>query len=192
MIKHFRFSYHNLSGRFAVAVEGEIFRLQQIAGAAPHFKVLLPVLATMPDVVKQANGCAMRRQNPYAVEMRKGMSGAVNYVLKERRDDSLLNYPTRARLHISMYDKLNQDVELWLGDLVAILAHMIESGDFSSNDTPVLVEEVPTSTPPKWTEPRARLLTILDDGSISYDDLDGVEITPEMPVYLADIEQYLN
>lgn len=77
------------------------------------------------DVWDRAAKLHEGRVNPHFVQHRVGMSGAEDFILRFVRSREWSDYPVAARLHISMYDKLNQNVgAMWLGDLFALMAEI--------------------------------------------------------------------
>lgn len=177
-------------GRVAVKYgEDEKFIFASINGAAPPVWVLGMVLTANPEIIEASNDASMRRQNGYAIVYRVGMSGARDFRLLERRDDDLLDYPTRAHLHVSMYGKLNEGVRMWQGDLVPIIADMIENhGELFVVPTGGYILEQPTrSGEINWMKPASKLLAVTGTGQLSWDNnTDGAEttITEDMPLWL--------
>jgi hypothetical protein len=120
-------------GRFAVAIDGDMFVLSHLCGPAPRPGHMALAIEAWPALQAAANTAAATRQNPYAVERRHGMSGAEDYRLRECRDVVTGDFPVRATIHVSMYGKLNQGVRLWLGDLAPLccdlfLNHPVQEG----------------------------------------------------------------
>lgn len=128
-IKHF---VTESNGRFAVAIDVDMFVLSHLAGPAPRPGHLALAIEAWPALQAAANTAAATRQNPYAVERRHGMSGAVDYRLRECRSLVSGNSPVRATVHVSMYGKLNQGIRVWLGDLAPLCWYMF--GDYPFQD----------------------------------------------------------
>lgn len=122
MLKHFGYITTQGRGRLAVALHGDRITIKHLAGYAPPAQVLPSVLALLPEVLDAANAAATTRRNGYAVQIRNGMSGSRDYMLRECRDADLGDFPIRARIHVSMYGKLNEAVSMWIGDLPPLLA----------------------------------------------------------------------
>jgi len=123
-IRHYVWRDGVRHGRVAVGVvRNGGFRFVQIAGAAPTPEVLWRVLQDMPELMETAE--AVRQENPHpnrvGVQLRHGMSGCTDILLREERDIELCDYPVVARLHVSMAGKLNQDIKFWLGYLPSML-----------------------------------------------------------------------
>jgi hypothetical protein len=116
-IKHF---ITNDGGRFAVAVDGDMVVVEHLSGTAPRPGHLYLVIESWPQLQEAANAAAATRRNMYAVERKHGMSGAVDYRLRECRTPETANFPIRASVHVSMYGKLNQGLRVWLGDLAPL------------------------------------------------------------------------
>lgn len=175
-------------GRVAVKYgEDEKFIFASINGAAAPVWVLGMVLSANPEIVEASNDATMRRQNDYAIVSRTGMSGARDFRLIERRDDDLLDYPTRAHLHVSMYGKLNEGVRMWQGDLVPVIADMIENHEelFVVPTGGYILEQPTRSGEINWMKPASKLLAITDVGQLSWDNTDGAAtVTAEMPLWL--------
>ena len=192
MIKHYVFSTistNNMSerGRVAVSLSNDEFRFAQVSGPAPRAWVLGAVIAADESLVETANAAALRRRHDYAVTVHHGMSGSRDFRLIERRNDDLLDYPTTAQIHVSMYNKLNAGVKCWVGDLPALVAAMMDD-DPTLFDVPDDgdIKEVPTRKGLDWRRPATELLAILDEGGIAYyDRTEGVgTITADMPLWL--------
>lgn len=184
MIKHFGYLTTDGRGRLAVALHGDRITVKHIAGFAPPAQMLPSVLALLPDVLDAANAAARTRRNGYAVQVRHGMSGSRDYMLRECRDADLGDYPIRARLHVSMYGKLNEAVSMWVGDLPPLLAALVSGfvGEVIFN----LWEEDITRIATEWryTSPVIRLDP---DGGLIFDESLEAEQEPEYdgPVILA-------
>ena len=189
MIKHFNFFEQDARGRVAVSIDdNDKFTLTSLSGKAPPAWVLLAAVAALGDKqIELINHAALHRRNEYAVERRVGMSGSVDYRLIERRNDALLDYPTSARLHVSMYGKLNSGVRCWIGDLPILTAALIDAG--ISIPDPSYFEEAPTRSGLDWQAPVSILLTTDDNGNLSYDavPMPVAEITEEMPYLLGEV-----
>lgn len=132
-------------GRVACGVDCEgRFRFAQIAGQAPRPGVLYSILES-PDfgfVQEQAEILdRSARVHRAGVEVRRGMSGCIDLLLREERDVVLCDYPIVARIHISMFGKINEPLKFWLGDLPRLLRRM--RLEFQEDLYAVSVEEVP-------------------------------------------------
>ena len=127
-------------GRFAVGIENNTFVMAHLTGTAPQPGHLYLAIETWPELQAAANEAAATRRNPYAVERREGMSGAVDYRLRECRDPSTGNYPVRATVHVSMYGKINQGIRIWLGDLAPLCWSMFVNHPFRDGQTVAEVE----------------------------------------------------
>ena len=133
IVKHFEWERDDReqSGRIAVAV-GQRFRLKRLEGNAPPVGIIPMVIAAMGEsAVRIINDAHNRRRNRYAVEVRQGRSGCRDYLLREERDLAMKDHPIRCGLHVSMYHKLNQDVDVWAGDVLPLLISMKEEGEFN-------------------------------------------------------------
>lgn len=153
MIKHYEWRQIDSDGkpvahgRVAVGVDGEDrFRFAQIAGQAPVPEVLYKALAEMPELLERAWTLDKTRVNRAGVQVRVGMSGCVDILLREERDIELCDYPIKARLHVSMAEKINRPLKFWLGDLPRLLEVLKHGCPVESTDFPVYIEEVPLFT----------------------------------------------
>lgn len=187
MIKHYVFSTNSERGRVAVSLDNEEFRFAPVSGPAPRAWVLGAVIAADESLVETANAAALRRRHDYAAAVHHGMSGSRDFRLIERRNDDLADYPTAARIHVSMYGKLNAGVKCWVGDLPPLVAAMMDDDPtlFAVPDDGA-IKEVPTRKGLDWKRPATELLAILDEGGIAYDRTEGVgTITADMPLWLS-------
>ena len=118
MIKHYNFETENLRGRFAVAIaeEDDRFILQQIAGQAPPVEVLYRICQFNPEILDRGLEASRSRKHRFMVESYEPGGDRATYTLRYRRDTRIADYPYGGRLHISMNGKLNQDVDMWIGD----------------------------------------------------------------------------
>jgi len=143
MIKHFFWDSHENSGRIALRATDQRFVVKRLAGNAPPAGIVWKLLhETEREFLEQANEQHRCRKHRYAVEKRVGMSGCINFLLREERDVELDDFPITARLHVSMYGKLNEDVSMWPGDLIPILtcrAHVAipEDGEITLEEATV-------------------------------------------------------
>jgi hypothetical protein len=117
-----------IHGLIAVKVEYDQLSLKSLAGPDMPVKMLLPLLnATLPEGwLKEAERLHQSRRNPWLVRTRTGMSGCREYFLYSLRDETFLDQPRVASLHVSMYGKLNEGLRLWMGDLPPILAAVLQ------------------------------------------------------------------
>jgi hypothetical protein len=129
-------------------------------GKCPTPGHLYKALAKCPEVIAAMNAAITSRKNPFSLQIRQGMSGCTDYLLREHRDEAWCDYPVRARLHVSMYGKLNEPFSMWIGDF----AHLIEAAieDYMPDDlaapewSELRVEEAPIYQPPP--QPATRLV----------------------------------
>ncbi len=133
MKKHFYWysETSDLQGRIAVAINFDELRIEQLAGNAMPVKMLPDLLAeALGEGIESANALNRGRKNPHTVERRIGMSGCRDYMLRVLLDAEINNAPIKARIHVSMYDKINEPIRIWLGDLPPIFAAMVEKDEF--------------------------------------------------------------
>jgi hypothetical protein len=164
-VKHFVWTNRDgESGRIAVKTTASRFELRQLAGSAPRPEVLFAVLEQMPETVEAANELHESRQDPWRVDVRVGMSGCRDYLLRHLRSKQLRDLPIGSGLHISMYGKLNDDVNIWLRDLTPLLITMLEHGE-GEGESRGDIEEVPLPSLEglEWREPHLEL-DILSNG----------------------------
>lgn len=91
--------------------------------------LLLPVLneALGDGWIDKAEKLHRHRDHPWKIEVHKGLSGACDYRLRVLENEDWLYMPVKARLHVSMYSKLNEGLRsVWLGDLAPLLASFLE------------------------------------------------------------------
>lgn len=151
-------------GRIAVSAECDRFVLKRLAGKAPPPAVLLAVWADLgPEFGERCGHYARTRKNPYIVQTRTGMSGCMDVLVRELRNLALRDMPIIGGLHISMTDKLNEDVSLWLGDIPAIWDELRDMYDVDD----VHIYEVPLPRVEDWNWRVAR------DGEIREYDIRG-------------------
>jgi len=125
MKKHYKFNSEDGRGRFAVAItENGDFILRQIAGKAPPVTALFSVVKKNPKILEKGYIASANRENPFFVEKHEGMSGCATYMLRFERDAAIADYPIGGSLHVSMYGKLNEGINMWIGDLYEILNHI--------------------------------------------------------------------
>lgn len=186
--KHFQWNKYgeeHSSGRIVVAVTlGGALRIEQLAGQAMPARFLPDLLAVALDdeIVVEANAAHASRKNPHAVEVRRGMSGCVDYLLRSLRDDQMNDAPIAARIHVSMYGKLNESISIWLGDLPPLYHAMSESGEFfvdedeveSNGDMIWEVKEVPQYEG-EWNYSPSERIVIGEDGMRSRADDNATE-----------------
>ena len=163
MIKHFNWSLEGYGrGRVAISIDEQtnILTLAQIAGNAPP--AALAAWGNLINAFELGEGeesalqlaaqLHAERVNRFAVERRVGMSGAVDYRLIVEKNAALADYPTVAVLHISMADKLNGGIKMWLGDFYPIYQQWLAdnaygdglSGYTAEEGEALVIEEAPT------------------------------------------------
>jgi hypothetical protein len=127
-MKHVVFNYRDTnsynpedynSGRVAVGVTGARLIVKRLAGNPPMIQILPHILdLALPEGWKDSfEEEHQNRKYPWLVE-RRGYS----YLLRYLRDKGTYDCPVGGRLHVSMEDKLNQDLDLWVGDVNPLLA----------------------------------------------------------------------
>lgn len=130
-VKHFEYykeSYLNggdvRRGRVAVSVTDEKVKIKHLCGPAPEFHpamLIEMVEAVQPDFFAIAKKQNLSRKYTYGVQTRQGMSGCLDWILRIRRDDELKDYPVAARLHVSMYGSMNEDINMWPDDFALLV-----------------------------------------------------------------------
>jgi len=117
-----------LYGRVAVKVDDLRVQIRSISGPDLPAKLLFPVLnAALPEGWIEAAETAHRsRSCPWCVYVYRGMSGCENYELYSLQSAEFMNQKLSASIHVSMYGKLNQGLNCWLGDLPPLLARLVE------------------------------------------------------------------
>jgi len=117
------------NGRIAVRVAGDRFQLAHLAGEAPPAGVLRLIWGEVPDLAAEGKAASEKRSLPFVVRERVGMSGCRDVILRIQRNEGLRDYPIMAGLHVSMAGKLNEGVEMWIGDLREIIPYVPIPGD---------------------------------------------------------------
>jgi len=135
VLKHVFWSYRfqeeeYLHGLIAVKMDNDRDWLEVIAlaGHAMPANLLLPVLdAALPSGwVDAAEARHQSRVYPWRIYRRDGMSGCSDYNLYSLQNVEFINQPRVAKLHVSMYGKLNEGLRCWLGDLPPLLAALVQ------------------------------------------------------------------
>ncbi len=124
-IRHFSYRTDTASGRVAVAINDDRVTIQTIAGQALPANLLPHLLDAMgQEFVGDCRAATYRRVNPFALQVRHGMSGCTDILLRTCRNAALADYPIAAKLHVSMYGKLNRGLSCWLGDLLYLAGRL--------------------------------------------------------------------
>jgi len=171
-------------GRIAVALVGGKLTVKQLAGKAPPPSILPIVLSEFlsDEELSEINNGFYCAVEPMNVEVRRGMSGCRDYVVRRLVDHDLLDAPTTARVHVSMHGKLNEGFAVRLSEVAGILDEMDACGDL---DRPVvMVEEVAAPDPSAFGHRRVRL--VRHEGALR------VERNWGEPVLAQDDEDYLD
>jgi len=125
-LKHLYWSTAEAGGRIAVRVsDSGWITIKKVSGSSPPVEILPYLFDFFPLNEIYLEKC--RRVNSFAVSKWEGMSGCIDYTLIECYDEEMAIFPTRARLHISMYGKLNDEpaiIDMWLGDFCDIFDAM--------------------------------------------------------------------
>ena len=108
-------------GRVAVRISDESIEIAQISGNAPPANLYFLVALVTEDEYAACENAHLRRINPWCIERRIGMSGAVDLRLRVLEDEAMGDAPIKNVLHISMNGKLNCGYKGWIGDFYAIL-----------------------------------------------------------------------
>lgn len=118
-------------GLLAVRLTDDVLDVRVLAGHYPHIHVLIPAIdACFPEWRDRAAELHSQRVNPWAVHVRQGMSGCETYTLRSLRDPEWGDAPTHAMLHVSMAGKFAGVYGMWLGDLLPLLARVVELSEF--------------------------------------------------------------
>jgi len=117
-------------GRVGVLVRDDTIAVSHLSGEAHPVRILRPVLtAALGDDwgewIKDAESLHRQRACPWRVEKRVGMSGARDYRLRVLRNEEWMDAPIVASIHVSMYEKMNESIRMWQGDLPPLLAAVI-------------------------------------------------------------------
>src|SRR5690606_10167898 len=114
------------SGLLAVRVEHDHIQMKRLAGPPmPARLILLLLKNVLPEGWKdRAETLHIERKYPWRVDVHEGMSGAVDFTLRYLRDERFADCPIGGRIHVSMNGKLNEGLDIWLGDLPPLLSEM--------------------------------------------------------------------
>ena len=120
-LKHYNWRGDGHGGRIAVRVQDNRFELRALAGSSPPPEILGALFDEM-GLWDRAHELHRERSERFAVEHRTGMSGCEDWKLRSEHDASWGDFPIEARLHISMYGKLNDGFKAGLGDCIPLFA----------------------------------------------------------------------
>lgn len=114
------------SGLLAIRVEHDHIRMKRLAGPPMPARLILMLLENvLPEGWKdRAETLHRERKYPWRVDIHEGMSGAVDFTLRYLRDEAFSDCPVGGRIHVSMNEKLNEGLDIWLGDLPPLLSEM--------------------------------------------------------------------
>jgi hypothetical protein len=158
-VKHFHWTYGDESGRVAVRVDTAMneIEVQQIAGKAPPWDHRDATCIEWSNVLNTsfcgpndeplrvyAQNVSATRKNRFAIEMRRGMSGVVKYLLRSERNAALHDYPIEAALHVSCAGKLNNGMKLWLGNWAELNSYQNGCVSDETLEAEMSIVEVPT------------------------------------------------
>lgn len=134
--------------RVAVKIVGEHIEIRTLAG--PVFgKEIVDIALSHCGLWDKAHELHKNRMLRTAVQVRHGMSGCVDYLLRVERDPELMDFPVVSRLHVSMYGKLNEGFRGWLGNVIP-LAIAAGIGSSPVGDAYEWWEEVPFAPEGGW------------------------------------------
>lgn len=83
---------------------------------------------------KEAENLHLSRKNPWQVSRYVSTSGAEDYHLTVLSNPDWQYFYRSAHVHISMYGKLNEDLNLWLGDIPPLLNEILKNYNSSELD----------------------------------------------------------
>jgi hypothetical protein len=170
--KETEYGYEDVSsGRIAIAYDEHWFKMDIVYGYAPPLQIIHDIVKSidrpMLERIKEKN---KKRKNPFRVHKRIGMSGCLDLQLFVLKDKELNIMEKAASLHISMYDKINQGIEMPTMDLMAIYEYEIlpNLGRYSMKslkaDLEIILDEAETITFEDWHyeyNPQNNILTNL-------------------------------
>ncbi len=131
-------------GLVGVKIQGEHIQIEKLAGKAPTPRVLgravrfaIAKMGISPNEVEQI---AERRCNPWRIEVREGLSGARDYLLRFLKDPEMAHEPIAARVHISMFGKMNIEEIFsgWIGDFVPLIVRATSEQEETEEDVEYL------------------------------------------------------
>ena len=103
---------------FQVVEENETLRFTTLKGeCADLYEFLLCLMHA--GIMQKVLLYDYNRKNPAVIDVHRGMSGCVDYKIRWQTDKGFIHQ--RKIFHVSMYNKVNEDVEIWEGDLQKLL-----------------------------------------------------------------------
>ena len=114
------------SGILAIRVEHDRIQMKRLAGPPMPARLILMLLDNvLPEGWRErAETLHIKRKYPWRVEVHEGMSGALDFTLRYLRDEAFSDCPVGGSIHVSMNGKLNEGLDIWLGDLPPLLSEM--------------------------------------------------------------------
>lgn len=153
IVKHFAWTSENARGRIAVVIENDMIEIVQISGQAIPADMMSLWNDVLGNIEVNGENAAVyadrlnrQRKNRIGVQIRQGMSGCVDIKLRSERDARLHDYPVVASLHVSMYNKLNGRIKMWLGDFAALNDYLVIGFDNPTHLRSQLPHETVTFT----------------------------------------------
>lgn len=137
LLKHVIWRKGEEGGRVAVKLDDDDYlHIVRLSGPSLPVRYLLAVLnAAIPDWAERAEKLHRQRGLPWTVARRVGSSGCVDYFVFVLRDREYMDQIKTSHVHVSMYDKLNENLYIWLRDLAPIMAAMLDDYTFEDLDS---------------------------------------------------------
>lgn len=123
-------------GRYAIKLDGNFLRVKNVSGGALQVKHLINVLNTVNEFINPINEFEendnfvtkidkLHRNRVYQwrVKVKKGSSGCLDFWVESLVDPEMGIIKKGRRLHVSMYRKFNEGIEISLADLFGIINH---------------------------------------------------------------------
>jgi len=109
-------------GKYAILLQDGWLTFKTVSGQDCPVALFIDCLQAVDiDILKKANALHKTRRYSWRVNYRQGRSGSCDFWVEYLIDKELKIIRKSKKLHISMFNKLNEGVSLWLGDLYPIL-----------------------------------------------------------------------
>ena len=118
-IKHVRWSSGDQWGRIAIKIENNFIEIKRITGNCLPVQGLLDVLVVGygDDIFHYSEDLHQQKVNRFYWDVRQSPHGSYDFLLRIEEDREFFKFPIKQKVHISMCNKLNEGLHLYLGDL---------------------------------------------------------------------------
>lgn len=112
----------SMRGRVGIKYDefSSIFELRTLCGHSMPVALLRAVVEGVLTEAQFAAAIAKQFSKPWRIDVHNRPSGATEYLVRIIESPEWLDTPIISRLHVSMYGKLNEDVKIWLPNLLKI------------------------------------------------------------------------